>query len=548
MNIRILTITTALFATALCGTLSAEAIDSRIDKVTVYPSGARVTRLVRVPLTKGINTITLNGFPSDIDLQRVQVEAASEGVELRSVNIDLVQQQEAYNAEFRRLENAIDESRNAIAAIDDVIATAELQLLFLRGLAEGYAGKEHSEAASGQANIASWREALDTLGEGAGSAMERIRDARKDRVESEKKLSVLKRELEDMRGRTPSSANLLVSLASASSLETDLRVHYFQQQAWWTSTYSANLETSGNMLRLAHEAQVTQNTDEDWRNVELTLSTADPGAEMQAPEQDSRFLDLYTPREWGMEPRASMQSNMNDLVVESFSTAERGEEIEEVIVSATHIERGRFAVRYHAPERTNISNNADQSQTVPLAEYRYDVDLVTRVTPRMDAQAYLTARFTHDSATPLYSGSMRVIVDGAYMGLAELPGMLPKTVAVLPMGPDRRVEVRVTDQGGSRGRDGLLSTRNTELTDYLFEIVNRHTRSTQVEVIDFYPVARNERITVSVPGDTTTPDETDMEDRPGVIAWHKELDAGETWRIIHQYEVSHPRDTYIIDR
>lgn len=548
MNIRILTRTVALFATALCVTLPAEAIDSRIDTVTVYPSGARVTRLVRVPLTEGVNTITLNGFPNEIDLQRVQVEAASDGVELRSVNIDLVQQQEAYSAEVRRLEKAIEASRDAIAGIDDVIATAELQLLFLRGLAEGYAGKEHNEAAAGQANIASWREALDTLGEGAGSAMERIRDARKDRAEAGKKLSVLERELEDMRGRTPSSANLLVSLVSDSSLETDLRVHYFQQQAWWTSTYSAYLETSDNMLRLAHEAQVFQNTDEDWRNVELTLSTADPGAEMQAPEQDSRFLDLYTPREWGMVPRASMQSNMNDLVVESSSTAERGEEIEEVIVSATRIERGRYAVGYHAPERTNISNNADQSQTVPLAEYRYDVDLITRVTPRLDAQAYLTARFTHDSTTPLYSGSLRVIVDGAYMGLSELPDLLPKTGAVLPMGPDRRVEVRVTDQGGSRGRDGLLSTRNTILTDYLFEIVNRHTRTTRVEVIDYYPVARNERITVSVPGDATTPDKTDLEDRPGVITWQKELNAGETWRILHQYEISYPKDTNIIEK
>ena len=542
MNIRILTISAAFFASALCGTLSAEAIDSRIDKVTVYPSGARVTRLVRVPLTKGVNSITLNGFPSVLDLQRVQVEAASDGVELRSVNIDMVQQQEAYSADVRRLENAIEASRDDIAAIDDVIATAELQLHFLRGLAEGYAGKEHREVATGQANIASWREALDTLGEGAGSALERIRDARKDRVEAGKNLSVLERELEDMRGRTPSSANLLVSLASASSLESDLRVHYFQQQAWWTSTYSANLETSGNVLRLAHEARVDQNTDEDWRNVELTLSTADPGAEMQAPEQDSRFLDLYTPRERSMVTGAMRQT---DMVVESVSTAEP---VEEIIVTATGVEQGRYAVRYHAPERTNISNNADRSQTVPLAEYRYDVDLVTRVTPRMDAQAYLTVRFTHDSATPLYPGSMSVIVDGAYMGLAELPELLPKTVAMLPMGPDRRVEVRVTDQGGSRGREGLLSTRNTELTDYLFEIVNRHTRTTRVEVVDYYPVARNERITVSVPGNTTPPDETDLEDRPGVIVWHKELDTGETWRILHQYEVSHPRDTYIIDR
>ena len=537
MNVRTLLFATALVAASFLSPSAAEEIGSAIDAVTVYSRGAEVTRVARISLQAGANILLFDGFPGDIDLERVQAETESEGVELRSIRLDVLEQREAHDAEVRRLQEAITEVQDSIAAIDDDFAAAELQLKFLEGLAQDYAASERKAAASGQADISSWQQALDSLGSGASETRKRMRKASQARREAEKDLSVLERELENKKDSRADSSRLIVSLASQTAQEAELRFTYFQPLARWRSSYAAYLDTTRSELRLDHAAEVRQATSEDWSNVRLTLSTGDPGSRMQAPEQESQFLDLWDP-----ETRRRRAFEQSGGAFQSRMQA--GAAVEEVVVSANVI-TSRYSVTYQARERADVSNSTDQAQSVPLAEYRSNVSLITRATPRRNARAYLTARLVHGAETPLFPGRMRVFVDGAFTGITSLPELLPGTEAVLPMGPDRQVEVTVVDQGGEKGREGLLSSRNTELTDFLFEVTNRHSKATQVEVIDFYPAPRDERIEVSPPRSATDPDEKDFEDRPGVVVWRKELEPGARWRILHQYEVSYPRDTIL---
>lgn len=529
-------IAAAFLTTSLLAAPLAQALESRIDAVTVYPRGADVTRVAHISLTPGANSVLLEGFPGDIDLGRLTAMVEDEAVEVRSIRLDVREQREAYDAEVRRLQAAIAEVNDAIDAINDEIAAAELQLKFLEGLAQDYASRERREAVTGQADIASWQQAIDSIGSGASGAKENIRNARKSRREKEAELSMLERELENKRDRREDSAVLRISLDSESSLKSNLRVTYFQRQASWSSSYAAYLDTEANRLRLTHEAQVSQTSSENWSDVALTLSTGNPGGAMQAPDQESRFLDLYEPR---MDARMALPG--------SDRMFEAAQMMEEVVVSSARLRSGRYAVLYRASERESISNVADQARGVTLAEYRVGVSLVTRTNPRRNASAFLSARYSHDSETPLFGGPMRVFVDGAFAGLAQLPDLLPGTEAALPMGPDRQVEVSATDQGGGKGSEGLLTSRNTRLADFLFEVVNRHSRQTTVEVVDYYPVARDERIEVSVPRNATKPDEENIDERPGVIVWRKTLEPGERWQIAHQYEVSFPRDTMLMD-
>ena len=537
MNPKFLAFAATLLTTASIGAAPAQALESRIDAVTIYPRGADVTRVARVSLAPGANVVSLEGFPGNIDLGRLTASVEDERVEVRSIRLDVREQRDAFDVEVSRLEAAITGVQDAIEAIDDEIAAAELQLKFLEGLAQRFARNERSEAAAGQADIASWQQAIDSIGSGAAATMEKMRNARKLRREEEKELSKLERELENKRDRSADSTRLSVSLASRTELETNVRVTYFQRQASWSSSYAAYLDSDASQLRLTHEAQVSQVTSEHWDNVQLTLSTGNPGGAMQPPDQHSQFLDIFEP------PTALRQRRSRDDRMFAESRA-----LEEVVVNAARVSPNRYAVVYQASERTDISNSTDQAQGVPLAEYRVGVSLVTRTTPRRNASAYLTARYTHDSETALFGGPMRVFVDGAFAGLTGLPELLPGAEAVLPMGPDRQVEVLVVDQGGEKAREGFLTTRNTELTDYLFEIVNRHSKATEIEVIDYYPVPRDERIEVDVPRTATRPDKEDLDDRPGVVAWQKKLGAGERWRITHQYEVSYPRDARLAEQ
>lgn len=534
MALRIIAFAAAALAAASVEAQPAEAVESSIDAVTVYPQGARVTRMARVRLAKGPNRVALAGLPGGVSLEGVQVDTAGGNVEVRAVEIDLVRQRDAYNAEIGRLTAEIAETQQQIAAVDDSIATAELQLEFLKGIAQDRGAAERLAAARGQADIGAWREALDMLGEGAAEARSGIREARIGRGKLEDDLSVLERRLRDLRGREPASARLSVLLHAADAMETDIRAHYLQSDAGWDSGYSAYLDTRGNALRLTHEARVRQDTEEEWRDVQLVLSTSNPRGRMKAPEQDSRFLDVYEPVRW--------QRSEESMLPEAMTLGEDLPEADLAARAAARIDRNRHTVSYRPAGRTSISNSADQAHAVPLAEYGHEAALVTRITPRQSAQAFLTARISNESGLPLVAGTMRVFIDGAYVGRADFPALLPGAETVLPMGPDRRIDVLAIDQGGEKGSRGILSGRTTELTDFLFEIVNRHPTATDIEVLDYYPVSRDERIEVNVPRGATSPDIRDLEDRPGVIAWRRQLEPGERWRIVHRYEISYPGD------
>ena len=56
------------------------------------------------------------------------------------------------------------------------------------------------------------------------------------------------------------------------------------------------------------------------------------------------------------------------------------------------------------------------------------------------------------------------------------------------------------------------------------------------------PVSRDERIEVSLTDNATAPDERDVEDRRGVLAWHRELGAGERIELTLGYQLTFPED------
>ena len=143
-----------------------------------------------------------------------------------------------------------------------------------------------------------------------------------------------------------------------------------------------------------------------------------------------------------------------------------------------------------------MTNDSDEPITLDLANFRFDTELITQIVPRETTQAFLAARFVYDKPLPLYGSTMAVYVDGVYAGTSEMPTALPQSEVVLPMGQDRRVEVTVESQGGLAGKEGIVSKRKTEATDYLFEISNRRASASNVEVMDRYPIARNKAIEV----------------------------------------------------
>jgi hypothetical protein len=102
---------------------------SKIEAVTVFPSGAEVTRTVKVKLEAGEHTLLVNGIAGDAILPSIRVEAgAKDRLEIGSVDasqVSLASTDPAVAQSARKkIEDEIDALGDQRAAEDDVIKAA----------------------------------------------------------------------------------------------------------------------------------------------------------------------------------------------------------------------------------------------------------------------------------------------------------------------------------------------------------------------------------------------------------------------------------------
>jgi Domain of unknown function (DUF4139)/N-terminal domain of unknown function (DUF4140) len=255
-------------------------VESRIDRVTVYSTGARVRRTARLSSPQA-SPVRFVGLPLAVidDTVRVEVDgpgvvtairttidvpraegAPEEPAELRAARRRLTladTEVERLNSALAQLADASlveeDPSDDAPAAWDAVVAAR-------RALVAAHVERElalRQQLAAGRREVDAARKSLEAIAD-----RERRASTAKDAKAYEPRKQV---ELElDAKG------------------DVEIRVEYQVAAARWAPTYVAKLD--GDQLQLELRAVVAQDSGEDWTGVALRLSTAEPERFSELPE------------------------------------------------------------------------------------------------------------------------------------------------------------------------------------------------------------------------------------------------------------------------
>ena len=125
--------------------LSAHAADvsatSAVDAVTVFLSGAEVTRLAKVKLDKGEHTIIIGDVPANTIPGSIRVEGKATGkLEIGSVDTarKFLQREESQAADSKRktLEDQIEQLKDQKATVESEAQAAATQKKLISNLAE----------------------------------------------------------------------------------------------------------------------------------------------------------------------------------------------------------------------------------------------------------------------------------------------------------------------------------------------------------------------------------------------------------------------------
>ena len=275
-----------LFLTVLSIDASAQGrMIPNLDKVTIFSKGAQVYRHKQVALQAGEQTLSFTGLSPYIDVNSIQVKAESNvtilGVSQRFIRPDSAMLSE----QLRAAEAALKKARNHQAEVKAKRTVMKSQLEMVK-----------TNSSTAARTVATPLEAIKQLNQYYYDETMAInkRLIGLDEEEQQANHNVEKQQevIDSLAGLNTKRLTVIdVKVDAPRASNANFTFVYYVNGASWYPTYELRSGSTAAPLQLTYKANITQQTNEDWRNVPVTLSSANPNRSNVSPELKTYWLD-----------------------------------------------------------------------------------------------------------------------------------------------------------------------------------------------------------------------------------------------------------------
>ena len=545
-------------------------LDAPITEVTVYPERALVVRRGKAMIeTAGEHTLRVSGLPES-SLQRTSLRATGRGpAGTRILGIEQASEFHAAPPEetLRRLREEIARLKSEIALVDERVNILGEQRAWLRNLGEQAARSIAYGISRGTAKA---EEAGNVFAYSSQEA-ERLATGKIDldrrREELQRELEARGRELGELGGGKPPDrlvASVRVSVAVPGNVE--IQLSYIVSGAAWRPRYDARVDLAAKRVRLTQQALVSQRTGEDWSQVALALSTAQPNAAVTLPDEpDPWYLDILKPPPPPM-PMATAaaapmrmarlsaagagateerERGLSDAV--AYKQADQFVQEVEAEFAGANAERSGVAQVFHLPGGGDVPSDG-APHTLGIGDYDLPCRMDYVAAPVIASGAHLRATATNTTGQVLLPGGLHIFHAGPsgdeYVGATKLDLTAENAELKLYLGVDDNVTVkrelieRDTDKGS------LLQSGIRRITfGFRVTLSNRTAATQRVVLKDRLPVPRHERIKLRVLDLRPQPSARTKLDQ---LTWELQLAPNEERRVEWRFVVESPADLDMI--
>ena len=521
-----------------------------VSAVTLYPDRAAVTRTLRLELPAGLWAVSVTDLPRSVLPQSLQAKAAPAAGTAGSVRILGLEYAETPRVEFASspegaaLANAVRDMKRSLERLaeDRALLDAHDALVGQVGVrptaADGPAGAvEPIDLAAAARQLEAVR-AEQALIQGVSREM----DARKEKLERE--LAVAEQRLAASGGADRVERAGIVTLGVPEACVVELALTYLVRDAAWSPSYAVRATADRSAVTVEYDAMVLQRTGEDWKDVRLSLSTAQPTRASSPPAVEPWFVDVVVPEPpvtggpaEGGAPRFASASAapapkaMADAAPGSpgGGSAGMGRALEALAAGAT-VNQGGVAVTFELPRPVTLPSDAGRRQRTRIGDFAPNARFAYVAAPVVSEAVFLRGTLGNSSAFQLLPGTAQVFMGGEFIGDAEMPSVAPGGEFRVFFGPDRAVRARREVVSRLTGTSGLFGGSTVTTWNDRITIDNGTGRAIDVEVYDRRPASRNERIEVRLASATPalSADASYLESRmpQGILRWDLKVPAG----------------------
>ena len=531
------------------------ALSSRISAVTVFPSGAEVSRVGVINVQQGQHTLVINDLPAETISDSIRVTArATGGLEIGSVDARklFVTSTEAARADVRRkeLEDTLNRLRDRQDDLKAAMQAAQTQKDLITNLAQLPTRPAPAGAGAQQTD---WREVLTVIGTASTEAQRARSEAKQQLRDLKQQITDTQKELSQLAPARQRRTEVKIFVEAAVPLEGDVVVRYQVRNASWTPFYDARLASGGKAIKpkleFIRRATIQQRTGEPWSQVAVTLSTTRPKAGANAPKLNPMTVN-YRPNPVTVATRAPAKERdrfADTIQEQSARGGGRARALAKPVrpvrklrakAKQAQVVNAPFQALYQVPGRLSIPATGE-GKRVLIGQETAEPKLVVRTVPKRDAKAYLYAKFVVPEGSPVLRGRVSLFRDGTFVGIGTMPVLASGEDHDLGFGIDDAVRVRHSIEQEKRGETGLISTSSTDNRSYKISVKNLHERAVDVEIEDQVPASKNDEIKVILTGNLQ-PTRKDIDDRRGVVGWDLNLAPGEERAFSFGYRMTWP--------
>jgi len=524
--------------------------ESKITQVTVYPGSARITRQAQVNLSPGEHTVVFDNIIPAIDQNSLSLSGqGSAQVKLYGASFKAKQLAVTADGRINDLEAQIEFVNDQInlQSLKMTIANQQKEFIDSIKLAAGQqVPKDMMTKMPAAQDLGGIFDFIGTSLQNLGTQQEAIRlETRK----LEKQRDVLNRELNELRGGNAgkSKRSIDVELSCQKAGTFTLEVSYMARGSVWRPVYDARAEFNPSQVEMVQYAMVQQNTGEDWKDVELTLSTVQPLLGGRMPYVDSWIL---RPVEPSRAQRGMLRQSTDDIggvQYEAFSPNANMLKLMEgdkkAEVSYANVEQKGVSVTFKIARPVVVASDGTERK-FPITAQMLKADYEYAMFPKAVALAFLGSRVINTEELNLLAGEVNLFVDGDYIGKSSIDNIGPGETFDLYLGADENVKVKreMIKKDIDKTLFANIGSPNNKITyTYKFIVENYKTRDIKVKLFEAMPTAQDDRIKIKIFDVSVEPAEKDWKDRQGVWLWEFSLKPKEKKEIKYSFIVDYPK-------
>jgi len=526
-----------------------------VESVVVYLDGAEITQSKSITLEEGRNTLIFTGISARLISKSIQINA---GLDASILSIS-----DKINYLERAVETPkIKQLKDSIKILSDVIdqlnyekeAYDKEKELLVQNQALG--GREKAVA------IAELKLAADFYRARIKEINVELFKLDKKTDASNERLSKLNNELKELNGKlNPPTAEITVLLATNVKVTTKIELKYLVSGAGWAPSYDLIAEDVNKPIELKYRAKVYNNTNVDWTNVKIRLSTSNPSLSATKPQLAAWFLNFeneYSINNYQQNAKVQQyQQNAMDNNNNAGLMNMRGGRNEP---SSVYIDGEKaIAANKNKPQPVNYEEiqvsdlsaefEIKNTYSIPADSKPYIVEVTNYnlpatfehySIPKTEKEAFLLARIGGWEQLDLVEGPANVYFGGSYVGQSYIYTRSLDDTLDLSFGRDKKVMVSRTRLKDFNSKT-FSGNNKKETQSYEINIKNNRKAPITIDVEDQLPVSQNSEIVI----ESIELSKAKKDDATGKLTWRYTIAPGEQQKITLTYSIRYPKNKYV---